>query len=406
MSATCAPMSRSTTSAASGSTCIAEGRLVNLGAAEGHPAAVMDMSFANQALAAEYVAQHHAELEPRVYVVPEAHRRRGRPAQAGGDGHHPRSDDPRAAGLRVLLAAGDLGMADTSSQAPSRRPAHGPVRQLGLVRSTSSSSPARSSRSASPGWTGTTPTGSRAGPRRAVVGPCCAMGSTAGPWSSRRHRSGSAVESTSTAAARSWWTPVAWSCPRPRTDGCGGWILTAHRTRSRSLPKAPGATPTLGSTRDRRACTPCARPTMPQHPDDPLLVVNELVAIALDGSDGPGRLLVGGQDFVAGAAPLTGRPAPRVARVGPPRDALGLGPAAGRRGPRRRLPGRGTNRRRRPRHQRRRGQVESRGRAVRGVGHHRLVEPVRVRRRRRGGRPGPEPCADGSRDRWPVLDPW
>jgi adenosylhomocysteinase len=51
---------------------IAEGRLVNLGAAEGHPAAVMDMSFANQALSAEYVALHHAELKPGVYVVPEA----------------------------------------------------------------------------------------------------------------------------------------------------------------------------------------------------------------------------------------------------------------------------------------------------------------------------------------------
>jgi adenosylhomocysteinase len=51
---------------------VAEGRLVNLGAAEGHPAAVMDMSFANQALAAEYVAGHHAELEPKVYVVPES----------------------------------------------------------------------------------------------------------------------------------------------------------------------------------------------------------------------------------------------------------------------------------------------------------------------------------------------
>jgi len=51
---------------------IAEGRLVNLGAAEGHPAAVMDMSFANQALCAEYVAQHHAELAAQVYVVPEA----------------------------------------------------------------------------------------------------------------------------------------------------------------------------------------------------------------------------------------------------------------------------------------------------------------------------------------------
>jgi adenosylhomocysteinase len=51
---------------------IAEGRLVNLSAAEGHPAAVMDMSFANQALCAEYVARHHGELERQVYVVPEA----------------------------------------------------------------------------------------------------------------------------------------------------------------------------------------------------------------------------------------------------------------------------------------------------------------------------------------------
>ncbi|MFI5261714.1 MAG: adenosylhomocysteinase [Candidatus Limnocylindrales bacterium] len=49
---------------------IAEGRLVNLGAAEGHPAAVMDMSFANQALSAEWVVGHHAELEHRVYDVP------------------------------------------------------------------------------------------------------------------------------------------------------------------------------------------------------------------------------------------------------------------------------------------------------------------------------------------------
>jgi adenosylhomocysteinase len=51
---------------------LAEGRLVNLGAAEGHPAAVMDMSFANQALAVEYLVGHHAELAPAVYDVPEA----------------------------------------------------------------------------------------------------------------------------------------------------------------------------------------------------------------------------------------------------------------------------------------------------------------------------------------------
>jgi adenosylhomocysteinase len=50
---------------------VAEGRLVNLGAAEGHPAAVMDMSFANQALSAEFIVNHASELEPKVYVVPE-----------------------------------------------------------------------------------------------------------------------------------------------------------------------------------------------------------------------------------------------------------------------------------------------------------------------------------------------
>lgn len=50
---------------------IAEGRLVNLGAAEGHPANVMDMSFANQALAAEWAVINRAALEPKVYDVPD-----------------------------------------------------------------------------------------------------------------------------------------------------------------------------------------------------------------------------------------------------------------------------------------------------------------------------------------------
>ena len=49
---------------------LGEGRLVNLSAAEGHPAAVMDMSFANQALAVEWVVKNSASLEPRVYEVP------------------------------------------------------------------------------------------------------------------------------------------------------------------------------------------------------------------------------------------------------------------------------------------------------------------------------------------------
>ena len=49
---------------------LADGRLINLSAAEGHPAIVMDMSFANQALSAEYAVVHAAELERKVYPVP------------------------------------------------------------------------------------------------------------------------------------------------------------------------------------------------------------------------------------------------------------------------------------------------------------------------------------------------
>jgi adenosylhomocysteinase len=49
---------------------IAEGRLVNLGAAEGHPADVMDMSFSNQAMAAEYLALNVKDLEPKIYTLP------------------------------------------------------------------------------------------------------------------------------------------------------------------------------------------------------------------------------------------------------------------------------------------------------------------------------------------------
>jgi adenosylhomocysteinase len=50
---------------------LGEGRLVNLAAAEGHPASVMDMSFANQALAAEWIALSHAKLENQVYELPD-----------------------------------------------------------------------------------------------------------------------------------------------------------------------------------------------------------------------------------------------------------------------------------------------------------------------------------------------
>jgi adenosylhomocysteinase len=50
---------------------LGEGRLINLAAAEGHPASVMDMSFANQALGAEYMIKNASKLEKRVYDVPE-----------------------------------------------------------------------------------------------------------------------------------------------------------------------------------------------------------------------------------------------------------------------------------------------------------------------------------------------
>jgi adenosylhomocysteinase len=49
---------------------LAEGRLINLAAAEGHPSSVMDMSFANQALSAEYMAKEHKALQKKVYPVP------------------------------------------------------------------------------------------------------------------------------------------------------------------------------------------------------------------------------------------------------------------------------------------------------------------------------------------------
>ncbi len=51
---------------------LGEGRLINLASAEGHPASVMDMSFANQALAAEYIAKNYRKLQKRVYALPDS----------------------------------------------------------------------------------------------------------------------------------------------------------------------------------------------------------------------------------------------------------------------------------------------------------------------------------------------
>ena len=51
---------------------LAEGRLVNLVAAEGHPASVMDMSFANQALGAEFIVKNKGKLDKKVYTLPQS----------------------------------------------------------------------------------------------------------------------------------------------------------------------------------------------------------------------------------------------------------------------------------------------------------------------------------------------
>jgi adenosylhomocysteinase len=67
---------------------IADGRLVNLATAEGHPAAVMDMSFANQALSAEYLVKNHKNMEPQVYVVPEHLDREIAKLKLESMGHH------------------------------------------------------------------------------------------------------------------------------------------------------------------------------------------------------------------------------------------------------------------------------------------------------------------------------
>jgi adenosylhomocysteinase len=50
---------------------LGEGRLINLAAAEGHPASVMDMSFANQALSVEYLVKNKGQLEPKIHLLPE-----------------------------------------------------------------------------------------------------------------------------------------------------------------------------------------------------------------------------------------------------------------------------------------------------------------------------------------------
>ena len=86
---------------------LADGRLVNLSAAEGHPASVMDMSFANQALSAEYMVANAASLEPGVYPVPRDIDAEHRRAQARDDGRQDRRAHRRAGEVPGVLDRGD-----------------------------------------------------------------------------------------------------------------------------------------------------------------------------------------------------------------------------------------------------------------------------------------------------------
>ncbi len=89
-------------------TLLAKGRVVNLAAGAGHPAAVMDLSFAAQALAAEYLLAHGGSLEPRVHAVPEEIDAEARAAEARLAGDRDRRAQRGAAGLSGVLAAGDV----------------------------------------------------------------------------------------------------------------------------------------------------------------------------------------------------------------------------------------------------------------------------------------------------------
>ena len=87
---------------------VGEGRLVNLAAAEGHPSAVMDMSFANQALAAEYMLKNGDKMKGEVYDVPEDIDREIAAPEAQGDGRGDRHADCRTVQLfeRVDMGTG------------------------------------------------------------------------------------------------------------------------------------------------------------------------------------------------------------------------------------------------------------------------------------------------------------
>ena len=87
---------------------LADGRLVNLAAAEGHPPSVMDMSFANQAMAAGFIAQNYKTTGKESLRRSDRDRRRSRVAQAVVDGHRDRRSHARTSEIHGFVVGGNL----------------------------------------------------------------------------------------------------------------------------------------------------------------------------------------------------------------------------------------------------------------------------------------------------------
>ena len=87
---------------------LGEGRLINLAAAEGHPASVMDMSFANQALSAEYMVKNAKELKAAGLLSPRASRQADRQAQARIHGRADRQAHSGTGKVPRLLGRGHV----------------------------------------------------------------------------------------------------------------------------------------------------------------------------------------------------------------------------------------------------------------------------------------------------------
>ena len=282
---------------------VAEGRLVNLGAAEGHPAAVMDMSFANQALSAEYVAQHHAELEPKVYVVPDAIDAEVARLKLAAMGITLDAMTPEQLDVRVLLAAGHMtafeGTRPTGPSAGATVAPYGSWRspiEIDLV--------AGSAVSLAEPWLdgpdiywleGRPAEGGRRtllrrtpdGAIRELTPAPFAVGNRVHEYGGGSYVAGDGRVIVSSFSGGQLWSDRPRWCRRPPA---------AHATGAVALRGSPVRPGPAGALRRARGSRPGGRSAGPRP--------ERLVAIALDGSDGAGRRHRGsGADFVAAPRP-------------------------------------------------------------------------------------------------------